>query len=716
MERIVFQAEEKGACWRVIRLKPLDSGPKIPVVGILPEVEEGMELKVTGEWEVHPKHGYQFKARETEVLPPSTKRGVLKYLSSRAIRGIGPKLAERIVGHLGENAIERIERDPKALLEVPGIGRKKAGEISRALRKHSESRAAMVFLRGIGLGESLSRKVYERYGKDTVAAIRENPYRLARDVFGLGFSTADRIARSLGIPPDSPFRIQAGIVHVLRTFAEEGNTFLPYKELVESCAEKLRVERKLVEEGVEELAKMGEIAPVKGPCAPELGPAVYPTILWKSEQELALKIRELLGSGTRLGSREGADRLIDSELRQSGLVLEKEQMEALRTAVREPVSIITGGPGVGKTTLVKVLVSVAQRMRARVVLCAPTGRAAKRLSEASGMPAATIHRTLGYNPHKRIFERGAGNPLEADLIVVDEASMLDIQLASSFFNAVPGGASVVLVGDSNQLPSVGPGNVLKDLIESGRIPVATLTRIHRQAENSLIVKNAHRILNGEFPLISKDPEGDFFFIREESPRRVLDLVVSIVTERMPKAFGLDPIDQIQVLTPMYKGDAGADRLNEVLREKLIPKGRELKKGWKSFRKGDKVLQVKNDYDRELFNGDLGRVVSVDTENESMIVRFESRDIQCSGAELDMIIPAFAVSVHRAQGSEFPGIVFPLTTQHFMMLKRNLFYTAVTRARRVVVLVGQPKALSLAVSRAETEKRYSGLAWRLGSRG
>ena len=715
MESLVFSGEE-GFTWRVVRLQPLAGGRPVTVVGVLPPLEEGMELRVKGRWEVHPRHGRQFKAREAQVLPPSTRAGLVRYLASGAVQGVGPKLAERIVDALGVKALEIIEEDPKALLQVPGIGKSKAASVASALEAHKESREALVFLRGLGLGEALSRKVYEAYGPNTVAAIEDNPFRLVRDVFGLGFATADRMARSMGIPPESPHRIQAGILHTLRSAADEGHSFLPRRILLEKAAALLGLESGLVEGSLESLAAAGEVQILPGPCPDEMGPAVYPSLLARAEADLASRVRLLLERRPRIRALEKARAALEDEARASGLLLEAEQRMCLHYALEEPISILTGGPGVGKTTLVLVLVRALERAGLKVKLCAPTGRAARRLAEVTGSPASTIHKLLGYNPHKRNFEHHRGNPLEADLLVVDEVSMLDVQLASQLFQALGPDTRLLLVGDADQLPSVGPGNVLGDLVSCGRIPVTRLTRIFRQGERSRIVENAHRILRGEFPEIGNDPRGDFFFIHEEDPSRVLQVILKVVTERIPSAFGLDPVEEVQVLAPMYRGEAGADRLNQELQARLVPPGPELKRGAFLFRKGDKVLQVRNDYDRELFNGDVGRVLRVNPQERSMMIRFDDRDVPCSKNDLDQVIPAFAVSVHRAQGSEFPAVVVPLTTQHYMMLRRNLLYTAVTRARRLVVLVGSRRALGLALARAETAERWSGLAWRLGSAG
>ncbi len=712
VESLVYPGEE-GFTWRVVRLKPMAGGRPVTVVGVLPPLEEGMELRVKGAWVVHPRHGRQFKAREAQVLPPSSKAGLVRYLSSGAVQGVGPKLAERIVEALGERALQIIEEDPKALLRVPGIGKSKAASVASALQAHRESREALVFLRGLGLGEALSRKVYEAYGPNTVAAIRDNPYRLVRDVFGLGFATADRMARSMGIPPESPHRIQAGLLHTLRTAAEEGHSFLPRSVLIENAAALLGLDSDLVEGSLESLAAAGEVQLLQGPCPEELGPAVYPSLLARSEAGLAGAIRRLQARRPRARFPDEARLALEEEARASGLLLEEEQRRCLQYALEEPISILTGGPGVGKTTLVLVLVRALERAEEKVRLCAPTGRAARRLAEVTGRPASTIHKLLGYNPHKRNFEHHRGNPIEADLLVVDEVSMLDVQLASQLFQALGPDTRVLLVGDADQLPSVGPGNVLGDLVSCGKIPVTRLTRIFRQGERSRIVENAHRILRGEFPETVNDPKGDFFFIREEDPSRTLETILKVVTERIPAAFGLDPVEDVQVLAPMYRGEAGADRLNQELQARLVPPGPELKRGAFTFRKGDKVLQVRNDYDRELFNGDVGRVVQVNPQERSMMIRFDDRLIPCSRNDLDQVIPAFAVSVHRSQGSEFPAVVVPLTTQHYMMLRRNLLYTAVTRGRRLVVLVGSRKALELALKRAETGERWSGLAWRLG---
>jgi exodeoxyribonuclease V alpha subunit len=710
VERVVFSGG--GGAFTVVRLAVSGQHELVTVVGSLLGVAAGARLRVRGRFEADPRFGRQLRATGYTEIAPETVEGIRRYLGSGLIRGIGPEFASRIVARFGVRTLEILDAQPDRIGEVPGIGRVRAEAVKSAWTAQRQIRDVMVFLQGHGVSPAFAVRIFKRYGPAAIARVRENPYRLAFDVWGIGFLSADRLAGALGIRPDSEVRVAAGVRHVLDEAGGVGHVFLPRERLVADAAARLEVAPELVEAAVDRLAGTGEVV-VEGAGSDA---AVYELGLYRAERALAAGLLRLLAGG-------GAARVdplslplaIASYERQAGITLAAQQAAAIRRATMEPVVVITGGPGVGKTTIVRGIVGILAAHGLRVALAAPTGRAAKRLSEATGKPAATLHRLLEWRPGEGIFGRNRQRPLEADLLVVDEASMLDVRLGADLVAACADGTRLVLVGDVDQLPSVGPGTVLRDVIASGSVPTVRLTEIFRQAASSLIVINAHRIHDGLLPEAGAGPADtrDFFFLEEEDPARAALLVRDLVATRLPRKYGLRPED-IQVLAPMHRGDLGAGHLNRLLQEALTggAGGDELKSGGRAFRAGDRVMQLRNDYDKEVWNGDIGHVLRASAADAELWVRFDDREVRYGSEELDQMALAYAATVHKAQGSEYPAVVVPVHTQHYVMLQRNLLYTAVTRGKRLVVLVGSRKALAIAVRNGDLAARCSRLAARL----
>ncbi|HPL30304.1 MAG TPA: ATP-dependent RecD-like DNA helicase, partial [Anaerolineae bacterium] len=655
-------------------------------------------------------YGRQFEVRAFSVSLPATIEGIRKYLGSGLIKGIGPVNASRIVDAFGLATLDVIESDPGRLRQVPGVGPKRAELIRKGWEEQRSIKEIMIFLQGQGIGTGLAVRIFKCYGNQALEVVQHDPYRLAQDVHGIGFKTADKVAHALGMPADSPQRIQAGLQHVLGTFCDEGHCFASQPQLIARAAELLEVPAPACQAQLAALiAREALIAE---------NDAVYLPAFHQAEVSVARKLRLLQSAARdRLAQFRGIDwtRAFAWLQQQSALTLVQPQMDAVRMALSEKVSILTGGPGTGKSTIVGSLIALLAAKQGSVLLAAPTGRAAKRLSETSGLEARTIHRLLEYNPGAtKAFVRDRDNPLDADLIIVDEASMIDILLMNHLLRAVEAGSHLLLVGDVDQLPSVGPGNVLRDLIASEVIPVTRLTTIFRQAAGSAIVANAHRINRGEAPLTSREIH-DFYMFREPDPARAADLVIDLVARRIPGKFGLDRQEGIQVLSPMHRGAAGVGELNRRLQERLnppAPSKPEVAHGARTFRLGDRVMQVRNNYDKKVFNGDLGRVAAVDLEDKTLAVDFDSERVEYEFLQLDELAHAYAASVHKAQGCEFPAVVIPLLNQHYLLLQRNLLYTGVTRARQLVVLVGSPKAVAMAVRNDRIAKRNTRLAQRM----
>ena len=710
LEQIVYANAENG--YTVGRLKAPGHGEPVTVVGSMPSARSGEQLRLQGQWITHPRFGRQFKVESCETVMPATLQGIEKYLGSGLIKGIGPVMAERIVDRFGAATIDIISLTPERLGEVAGIGPSRIEMILQAWREQHGIRDLMVFLQSHDVGASHAAKIYKQYGADAMQVIRDNPYRMASDIFGIGFLTSDAIAKKLGLPHDSPQRIEAGVLYALQQFADDGHLCYPRRELVAYCAGLLQVERVAVETAVDRLA--GRKTIIVDAVSPE-SPWVYGAALYVCETGIAA---QLLALTTHAPSRPviNSDKLLDAVQKNLGLRLAPQQRTAVRLAAMDKALVITGGPGTGKTTIIRAILELFTRRHAAVLLAAPTGRAAKRMTETTGVEAKTIHRLLKYNPQSGDFEKNELDPLVCDALIIDEASMVDAPLMYHLLKAVPTGASLILVGDINQLPSVGPGSVLQDIITSGAVRVVVLADIFRQARESRIITGAHAVNSGRLPDFASgsDRLEDFYFIEKDSPEDMLQIILDLASRRIPSRFGLDPVDDIQVLCPMYRGVIGVERLNLELQNVLNPGEPVASRRGFGFRLRDKVMQRKNNYDKDVFNGDMGRIISANAKQQRLIISFDGRLVVYEFSELEQLDPAYAVSVHKAQGSEFPAVIMPLHTQHYMMLQRNLLYTGITRGRRLVVLVGAKKALAMAVKNEKTRLRYTRLSHRLQS--
>jgi exodeoxyribonuclease V alpha subunit len=736
VERITFYNAENG--YTVLRLRPESQrdlrgmhahGPirdgLVTVVGSLPELSPGEHLRLQGQWDNHPKHGSQFKAEICEQTLPATVAGIQSYLGSGMIKGIGPKLAERIVDHFKEHTFDVVEQQPQRLLEVPGIGMDRLHKIAAAWQEQKQVKEIMVFLHGHGVSTNLAVKIYKTYGDEALETVQKNPYQLERDIYGVGFKTADRIAQALGLSLEHPSRIEAGIVFALNETIEEGHVYVPREQLAVRSVELLGVPPDLIAPALEQLAQEDRIRADLVPAEARKGtvgeaavadsrgeykiPVIYLSPLYFGEKGVAERLKKLASVSMN------ATRLMDVHPLMEKL--SEEQRLALDMAISHPVSILTGGPGTGKTTCLRALIGLLESQHKRFALASPTGRAAKRLSEATGRPASTLHRLLEFSPVEG-FKHNDENPLNVDFLVVDEASMLDLLLTNHLLKALRPGVQVLFVGDVDQLPAVGAGDVLRNMIGSGILPVTRLTAIFRQAADSQIITNAHLINQGKLPVLSKEG-GDFFLFPAEDATAAAEWIVRVVSERIPHKFGFDPIHDIQVLAPLYRGPAGVTMLNERLQESLnpaAPNKPERKLYGTLFRLGDKVMQIRNNYDKDVYNGDIGFVRSIDMVDHLLTVDFEGRVVRYDWSEVDQLTLAYVVSVHKAQGSEFPVVVMPVVTQHYTMLQRNLLYTAVTRARKLCVLTGNRRALSIAVHNNKVTQRHTALEWRLNGSG
>ena len=710
LARITFRNPETG--FTVARVA-LEGGGEATVVGELGGLPEGTPLRLRGTWVDDRKFGRQLKIAGYQLRSPETLVGIEKFLGSGLIPGIGPALAKRMVARFGMDTLRVVETNPAQLTEVPGIGAVLAGRITAAFAEHRHAQDVMVFLRGHGVSAAFAGRIVRRYGADAIRVVRENPYRLALEVWGIGFRTADAIAEKLGLARDAPARLAAGLIHVLGELVADGHTHAPEDSALDRAAELLGVERAKLAAPLDELERkrhvVREVLGDRGRC-------VALAEVTQMELEAAAAFADLVRTPTRAVALDVERTVSEFELA-SGLALAPQQRRAVIAAAIDKCVVITGGPGVGKTTIIRAVVDLAGRMRRKIALAAPTGRAAKRLAEATAAEALTLHRLLEFQPQAGEFARTRLNPLDADLVIVDETSMVDLALFRALIVALRPGAQLVLVGDVDQLPSVGAGAVLADVIASSAATVVRLTEIFRQAAQSRIVTSAHRINHGELPDLDGAPaDTDFYFIARDEPVAARDTVIELVAERIPARFGFDRVSDIQVLAPMHRGDLGTAALNAALQARLnpaAPGAAELVRGERAFRAGDKVMQLKNDYDRGVFNGDIGVVEAVDVEGARLRVALgDGRAADYERADLDQLIHAYAVSIHKSQGSEYPAVIIPLATQHFMMLGRSLLYTAVTRGKKLVIIVGSRRALAMAVRNATARARWTWLAERI----
>lgn len=718
IERVTFHNPENG--FAVLRVVAGRRG-LVTVVGHLPQAVAGEYVEAEGDWAQDRDHGLQFRAQTLRTTPPHTAEGIERYLGSGLVKGVGPHFARRIVEVFGERTLQVIDESPTFLKEVKGIGPRRIQRIRDGWREQKVVRAIMLFLQSHGVGTARAVRIYRTYGERAVEKVRENPYRLATDIWGVGFQTADRLAERLGIDRASPLRARAAVRYILQRQSDDGHVGYPEAGVVAETTRLTEIDEAIVRDAVEAGRADGEF--VRETAEDE--PWLYLKPLFLAELAVARALRILQDGPHPLPKIDGEAALAWVE-RKTGLELAPAQRDAIRRATTSKVLVITGGPGVGKTTIVRGVLDIFAAKGLRCTLCAPTGRAAKRLAETTGREAKTIHRLLEYDPSKGGAGRDRSRPIEGDLIVVDEASMVDVVLMNQLLRAVPPSACLVLVGDVDQLPSVGPGRVLADIIASEAVPVVRLTEIFRQAEESWIVRAAHRVNHGQLPDSAdrparverparvSDPAADFFLIERDAPDAILDTLIELVRRRIPDRFGLDPLRDVQILTPMNRSDLGARQLNIRLQEVFNPPadGTDVQRYGSVFRVGDKVLQTVNDYDKDIFNGDVGLVRSIDPDDQVLVVDFDGRHVPYDFAELDELALAYALTIHKSQGSEYPAVVIPLHTQHYLLLQRNLLYTAITRGKRLVVLVGSRKALALAVRRQDTHLRYSGLARRL----
>ena len=707
VERVTFHSEESGFC--VLKTKVKGHRELITVIGNAATITPGEFVECTGLWQNDKTHGLQFKANHLKVVQPTTLEGIEKYLGSGMVKGIGPHFAKMLVKAFKEGVFTIIEESPERMLELPGIGKKRMEKVTSAWAEQKVIREIMVFLQSHGVGTARAVRIYKTYGDKSILQVTENPYRLALDIHGIGFKTADIIAGRLGIAPDSLIRAQAGVRHVLQEMAGDGHCAAPWDTLVKESSRLLEIEATIIEQAI--LEEITQENLVQEEIAGK--PCLFLTPMHRAELGVAASVKRILVGDPPWGTID-VDKAIPWVEGKTGLELSASQKDAVRLALTSKMVVITGGPGVGKTTLMNSILLIVRAKRVNICLCAPTGRAAKRLSESTGLEAKTIHRLLEFDPKTFGFKRNRDNPLETDLVVIDESSMVDVTLMNKLLAAVPSDAALMIVGDVDQLPSVGPGAVLADIIDSGVVPTVRLTEIFRQAATSRIILNAHRINKGKMPLNGETGElTDFYFIPANTPEEIHAKLIQVVTERIPKRFGMHPVKDIQVLTPMNRGGLGSHSLNAELQKVLNPSGEpKVTRFGTTFSPGDKVIQTVNNYDKEVFNGDIGRIESIDTEEGAVRVDYDGRIVEYEFGELDEVSLAYATSIHKSQGSEYPAVVIPLAMQHYTLLARNLIYTAVTRGKKLVIIIGQPKALGMAVRNVMSNKRLTNLAARV----
>lgn len=701
VERITFQSPETG--YTVLKARVKDYTELVAVVGNLLDANVGSVLLVEGSWKVDSRYGRQFMAESWEETMPATVYGIEKYLGSGLIKGVGPKFAQRIVRMFGTETIAVIEDDIDRLRQVEGIGSKRISMIKESWQKQKEVKNIMLFLQSNGVSTAYAAKIYKEYGNAAIDKVKENPFRLADDIWGIGFRTADTIAAKLGFGKDSFVRLRSGILYTLSALADEGHVYAERDQLADKAVELLEADIANVQMTLDNMLQAEELIFEED--------AIFLPAFNYAEKGTAHKLIQLAEDVSGFDSLRPESQVDVAALEKMlGIQYDEVQAQAVQEAARSKVMVLTGGPGTGKTTTVQGIIAAYGQMGLRIMLAAPTGRAAKRMSEATGLPAKTIHRLLECKPPEG-YQRNEENPLEGDVLIVDECSMIDIILMNSLLKALPRNMRLVLVGDIDQLPSVGAGNVLRDIIDSGRFPVIRLTRIFRQAQQSRIITNAHRINKGEFPDISNGRNTDFFFINNEEPEAAVQEIVALVSSKLPRYYGVKP-SEVQVLTPMQRGVLGGTNLNQTLQAALNPEGEGLRRGGFIFRLYDKVMQVKNNYDKEVFNGDIGRITAVDLQERTLQVMFDGRVIEYDVSELDELVHAYATTIHKAQGSEYPIVVMPVLMTHFVMLQRNLLYTGITRAKKVLVMIGSKKALAYAVHNVTVSQRNTKLKERL----
>jgi exodeoxyribonuclease V alpha subunit len=713
IERITYFNEENS--YTIAKVRIQGRHDLVTVVGTIFSATPGEVLKLRGQWNRHPKYGEQFKVESYESVMPATVKGIERYLGSGMIKGIGPVMAKRLVAQFKEETLSVIDNNTKRLYEVSGIGEKRVEMITRAWEEQKEIRDVMIFLQGSGVSPIYAAKIYKEYGNDSVRVVSENPYRLATDIFGIGFITADIIAEKLGMDRNAPMRIEAGILYVLNQLADEGHVYYPYGPLVAKCGEILEVDEAAIPLALTHLGEEKMIFTEQLRTSPET--AVYLARFYVSETGIVNKLKTLLTFPKQLRLI-NVDESVTWVQKDLDIAFSEKQLEAIKASINNKIMVVTGGPGTGKTTIINAILRIARNMAQKVLLAAPTGRAAKRMTETTGHEAKTIHRLLEYSPGGGPggggFKRDDENPLDADLIIIDEVSMVDTLLMYHFLKAVPQRATLILVGDIDQLPSVGPGNVLKDIIDSAIVPVVRLNEIFRQSERSMIIVNAHRVNRGEIPGEERSPEhiNDFYFTAIEEPEKVLEKIVHLCKIAIPARFGFDSMNDIQVLAPMHRGVVGVTNLNMSLQKELNSGTDEIARAGKLFKVGDKVLQTRNNYDRDVYNGDIGRIRTIDRESQELKIDYDGKIVAYDFTDLDEIVLAYAISVHKSQGSEYPVVIIPVLTQHYLLLQRNLLYTGITRGKKLVILVGTKKALSIAVRNNKQQQRYTLLKERL----
>ena len=706
VERITYQNSENG--YTVLKCAVKNYNDLITVVGTMPDTHVGSVLSLEGFWKMDVKYGRQFSVEHFEETLPATVYGIEKYLGSGLVKGVGPKFAKRIVEKFGKDTLDVIEECPDELLKVPGIGKVRVDRIKKSWQEQKEIKNIMLFLQSHEVSTSHATKIFKTYGSESIEIVKENPYRLADDIWGIGFKTADSIAQKMGFDKGKFVRLRSGIFYTLNKLAENGHCYANRRQLIEKAKELLEVEEPEIEITLDEMLRTNDVIQEKNP---EQEDAIYLPPYFFSETGCAKRLIQLMVGRRKI--KVDPDQIMKKVVAESEITYDEIQLEAVRTAISSKVMVLTGGPGTGKTTTTLGIISAYQKIGMKILLAAPTGRAAKRMSEATGMEAKTIHRLLEYKPPEG-YQKNEEKPLEGDVLILDECSMIDIMLMYNLLKAIPEHMTLILVGDIDQLPSVGAGNVLRDIIDSGEIPVVRLTRIFRQAQGSRIIMNAHRINRGEAIDMRGGKDADFFFASKATNQEVVETIVQYCKTNLPRYYHVDPLEDIQVLTPMQRGECGAVNLNQVLQEAMNPTAIFLRRGGTQYRLHDKVMQIRNDYDKEVFNGDIGTIVKVNMEDRELTVNFDDREVLYDVTELDELSLAYAVTIHKSQGSEYPIVVMPFTMSHFVMLQRNLLYTGVTRAKKILVLVGEKKAVFYAIKNETTTGRNTMLKQRLST--